>query len=836
MASQYFCKNPLRRQLVLKQGTLNGIDFVEVLDDEAIPLGSPRQQTLLLHFLKPNPPLNVSNFRMDCGVRVSPITCVWAFAAPSVPSPPATPAEQAFFAGLPGADKVVVIRTNTSGDFSTYTLRIINSADDLNPPPGFDPRLSSVPFSFKVECPTDFDCESPTVCAPENLPAPLIDYLAKDYESFRRLMLDRMAVTMPGWVERNPADLGIALVELLAYAADHLSYFQDAVGTEAYLGRARKRVSMRRHARLLDYAMHDGCNARAWVFCKAADGVAGQLLPGPAADAQGKGTPGTVLLTQTNLPPGAITSKQAADALRAGAIAFETMHDVTVRTAHNEINFHSWSDDQCCLPKGATAATLSNPGSDIALTIGDPLLFEEKISPVTGVAADADPAHRCVVRLTAVTPGTDPLDGTPIIEIEWADSDALPFPLCISTVVQEAGGPTPIENVSVARGNLVLADQGLTIGDEALTPAVVPERSLYRPQLQNTNVTFRATYEDAEARALPASGVALQDPRAALPAITLTGNGNVWKPVRDLLESDRFSRDFLVETEDDGAAILRFGDGRLGAQPVSGLVATYRVGNGSGGNVGAGAIANVVTSVSGIASLRNPLPSAGGIDPETIAQVRAYAPEAFRTQERAVTEADYGTIAVRYPQVQKAVATLRWTGSWYTQFVTPDRTGGRLVDAPFRAGIGAFLDNYRLAGYDLEIGPPVFVPLDIAMTVCISPGYFRANVEHALLGVFSNRDLPDGRRGFFHPDNFTFGQPVYLSRIIAAAMQVPGVHWVDTDDRPPKPNRFQRWGQAPAGETAAGEIDFGRLEIARLDNDPNAPENGRIQFFMEGGQ
>jgi len=95
--------------------------------------------------------------------------------------------------------------------------------------------------------------------------------------------------------------------------------------------------------------------------------------------------------------------------------------------------------------------------------------------------------------------------------------------------------------------------------------------------------------------------------------------------------------------------------------------------------------------------------------------------------------------------------------------------------------------------------------------------------------------LPNGQLGFFHPDNFTFGQPVYLSRIIAAAMQVPGVHWVDTDDTPPKPNHFLRWGQASNGETQKGEIDFARLEIARLDNDPNNPENGKIEFFMEGG-
>ena len=78
-------------------------------------------------------------------------------------------------------------------------------------------------------------------------------------------MLDRLAITLPQWQERSPADLGVMLVELMAYAADHLSYYQDAIATEAYLGTARKRVSVRRHARLLDYLMNDGCNARVWV-------------------------------------------------------------------------------------------------------------------------------------------------------------------------------------------------------------------------------------------------------------------------------------------------------------------------------------------------------------------------------------------------------------------------------------------------------------------------------------------------------------------------------------------------------------------------------------------
>jgi len=64
---------------------------------------------------------------------------------------------------------------------------------------------------------------------------------------------------------------------------------------------------------------------------------------------------------------------------------------------------------------------------------------------------------------------------------------------------------------------------------------------------------------------------------------------------------------------------------------------------------------------------------------------------------------------------------------------------------------------------------------------------------------------------------------------------VPGVDWIDTDDTPPKPNRFRRWGKTSRGELAAGRIAFDRLEIAQLDNDPNRPENGRIDLFMQGG-
>jgi hypothetical protein len=784
---------------------LNGIDFLEV--------ASPDERTLNVNFLfnlpgQPNavpplpaPVLTADNVSITGGVRITGIKVLTASSTTNV----------------------LTVTVNAAGDYSTYTLTIVTGPNNPAPPTGFDPQLCSVDFTFKVACPSDFDCKPVNTCLPPVFPAPQIDYLAKDYASFRRLILDRMSQIMPNWQETNPADIGIALVELLAYAGDQLSYYQDAVATEAYLGTARQRISVRRHARLLDYFMHDGCNARAYVFLQADVGP-GQAVPR-----------GTLLLTQTNAPRGRLSQDFVQTALDQGSQAFQTLFDITAHIELNQINFYTWSDDQCCLPQGATEATLVDTGAGNLLKIGDLLLFEEIIGPATGFPEDTDPTHRQVVRLTKVLSGQqDPLNGTNIVEIAWDPADALLFPVCISSVI----GTTAVSNLCIARGNIVLADHGFTEPAETL-PDVGATPGPYRPELQNGGLTFLVPYDDATARGLPATGILLQDVHQALPAISLSESGSLWSPRRDLLASSNNAPDFVVEMKDDGTAVLRFGDGILGSSPVSGLVATYRTGNGTAGNIGAEAIAHVVftatSSLAGIVSVRNPLPSLGGTYPETLDEVRQFAPWAFRTQERAVTEADYADVAQRDPEVASARATLRWTGSWYTMFVTVERVGGQPVDGPFRGRIRDFLETYRLAGYDLEIEAPKFIPLDIAFSVCVAPGYFRSTVKAALLEVFSNRVLPNGQLGFFHPSKFTFGQSVYLSRIVATAMGVQGVRWVDTNDVPPSPNHFQRWGEVSHGETVAGKIAMARLEIARLDNDPSQPENGKIDFLMEGG-
>src|SRR5262249_6221414 len=220
-------------------------------------------------------------------------------------------------------------------------------------------------------------------------------------------------------------------------------------------------------------------------------------------------------------------------------------------------------------------------------------------------------------------------------------------------------------------------------GPEALDPPAVPDSGPYRPHLLQGPLTFRVPLQPADASA-PAAGALAVDPALALPAIALTGDAAAWTPRYDLLASDRFAAEFVVETETDLPPELRFGDDVHGRRPAPGveLTAVYRVGTGAGGNVGR----EVLTRVDGLpgVTVRNPLPASGGADSESLEHVRVTAPSAFRTQERAVTAADYAAVAERHPEVQRASAELRWTGSWYTVAVSVDRLGGAPVDDAFR--------------------------------------------------------------------------------------------------------------------------------------------------------
>jgi predicted phage baseplate assembly protein len=1001
------------------ESDLNGIDYLEV--DE-------RQRVLTVFFLGKAPEsIRRRNVIIEGGTRIRGIRV-----------------ERIRLCRIddPERDDCLKVFVDQPGDYSTYTLKLVNAyggRPSAEPLDGFDPRYAQIDFSFKANCPTDLDCKDESPCAPENLIEPEINYLAKDYQSFRQLMLDRLSLIMPDWKERHVPDIGIALVEVLAYTGDYLSYYQDAVGGESYLDTARQRISVRRHATLVDYQMHEGCNARAWVCVEVNNNLKG-ISPQDIYFV----TRANSLLSPTNdeQPSRSVLTKE--DLQGIGPNLYEVFEPLVQdqQTAldfyrdHSELRFYTWRDHECCLPRGATSATLKDdagkhkakqtpppPSTDedydgqiprqakqeerqrrLNLHAGDVLIFEEVLGPNTGEPEDADPTHRHAVRLTKVEPDVDPLTGTLVVNIEWAQEDALPFDLCLSSIGR-APDCKPLKNVSVARGNVVLCDHGSTIwSEEWPVPAsdeddagcfgqgepreTVLRAGYFRPRLDQAPLThcvplmqssviarrqakalggmmanvralvvrlFKQTRRhtplsqaqlselktifterylaqvglilqgkkerpapsaEEEAAALerllsrfegflqkkrkrlevlrrralagyvltkpehqeltamfgpdlilalgltgdsmlgPASAALQQNPRDAVPCIIVydsppessEGNSDAeasderkqWTPERNLLESHNRDRHFVAEIDDDGRAHLRFGNNELGRAPLpnSILQAKYRVGQGRIGNVGAESIAHLVfrekkTGVpADVKRVRNPLAARGGAIPERLDEVKLFAPTAFRkVLQRAITADDYASLAEtgNATTVQQAAASLRWTGSWYEAQVAVDPRGTEEPDERLFEEVGDSLAPLRRMGQDLSVKLARYVPLDIALTVCVLPQYLRGHVRKALSDLFSNRRLPDGQLGLFHPDNLTFGDNIYLSKLVAAAQAVPGVETVMV-------SKLQRLYEGRNGEIEDGVLPLGPLEVARLDNDPSFPERGQLRLTMRGGR
>lgn len=742
-------------------------------------------------------------------------------------------------------------------DHSRYTLRLVI------PPgaprtrrraagPSVDPRYDRVSFVFDLECPR-VDCLPACDGDDRGLaprPVPEIDYLAKDYASFRRLMLDRLSLLLPEWKERHEADLGVMLVEVLAYVGDHLSYQQDAVATEAYVGTARQRISLRRHAKLVDYHLHEGCNARAFVQV----GLTGAETFACAWEAVSFATLG---------------ASDGAGGRRAGEtfLPVRTSDAPEFRVAHalDEVRIYTWGEHDCCLARGATSATLEL-GEEL-LHAGDLLVLEEVLGPRTGRPSDADPEHRHVVRLTRVERVTDPLHPrTVLLDVAWKDEDALPFALCLSSTTSPPRCER-LTGVSVARGNVVLVDHGRWEGPTELGVmplADVPDRcdgpghlvdearipGRFRPSIARGPITFRAALPGLDpclpaAAAIPSATALLQqDPRQALPELEvfeadprLRREPARWSARGDLLDSGPDDRDFVAEVDDRGVAWLRFGDGVLGRRPAACATMTerHRVGNGPAGNVGRGAITQVTiagVTLEGLAlTARNPLAARGGLAPEPMEEARELVAAPLRHAiQRAITSDDYETIAEReIAGLQNASADLLWNGSWYEAHVALDPRGRDGVDEVMACRATHVLERVRRIGHDLRVAAAEPAPLRIGLRVCAKPGHLRAQVRAAVVRTLGNGVLPDGTRGYFHPDEVTFGEPVRLSRIVARVAAVPGVGSVRVE-------RFERLFAGSHGELSQGFILLGRREIARLDNDRVRPENGVLDVTVEGGR
>lgn len=816
-----------RRDRLITSATLNGIDFVEI--------ASPDQKTLRVHFLNT---VTVQGTITDLGIT----------GGETIPEVAilnrATINEAAHWTTeTTTGQPILTLTVAAPGDFSRYVLTLKSTR--------LDPFFSQVTFSFKALCPSDLDCETPApICPPDEPDIPPIDYLAKDFLSFRQALSDFSALRYPGWVERSEADFGVMFMEALSALADDLSYTQDRIAAEATLETATQRRSIVNHARLVDYEPRPATVARVWL----------QLdVTGLTVDS------GLVVSAQS--PEGAEIPFETGTGLvnpKTGELKRETFR-VNPLWNRTQLQPYWWDDSQRCLLRGATEMWVENHG--LGLEAGDRLLIETQVRP-------ADPPVREIVQLL-ITPieEEDTLFSQPVTHLIWRKADALQFDHDLT--LDKDGSPK-----TILAGNLVPAVQGRRYTETFVIPSDPGTSTPTALRSIPPAITREGRYISAEPsvhpvssqqssarvpqylhtlREAPLAWLSPDDPDLpSLPEIVLVQPQSsttipwIWR--RTLLKAEPFESAFTLEPtrysriaritdgsgsqphldyDGDDGDTLRFGDGVFGEIPDPDAVfqVTYRVGGGAIGNVAADAITRVdPTAISVVTAATNPFPAAGGADLESVERVRRLAPQAFRAKQfRAVRREDYQAAAQTLPWVQRAGTVFRWTGSWLTVFTTPDPLDSEALTVAQHTQLINLLNRYRLAGYESYVPEPRYVSLDLRVQVCARPDVFRGDVEAALLVALSATRQRDGTTGFFHVDRWTFGMPLERSALEAAIQNAYGVAGVVAI-------QYRQRGTTSTFLNLPETVKMPVDAILRLDNNPSRAERGSLNITVEGGK
>jgi len=774
-----------RAGALIASTTLNGIDFVEV--------ASTDEKTLRVHFLNAVPLTGT----------LGRITITGGETVPEVPVLPVS--EPADWDSDIDGNPVLTLQVPIPGDFSIYTLHIES--------PRLDAFFDHAAFSFKALCPSPLDCRTPApVCPPLARDLPPIDYQAKDFLSFRKALSDFSNLRYPAWKERSEADLGMALLELLCAGADDLSYYQDRVQIESTLDSATQRRSLVRLARLVDYEPQPALAARVLLHFDVT--AAGPIAPG--------------VLVSAAYPDG-------------DAIPFETgtgladTNQYPCDPAWNNIAPYWLDDSQRCLQAGSTSMYVAGHG--LNLQPGQQLLIE------TDGPTSADPAVRQLVHLLdqhQAVETIDPLFGSaPITQIFWQPQDALAVARDLTQ--------------SRLKSNLVPATQGRRYSESfaiVQPPASSPQMPLAvcRQGPDESPVYQFTLRQDPLAWLAPLSGSGRPQPEIGVTEQSASPVRN-WTWFRWLLDAAAFDPGFTVDRakyspvallpgqggvydyDGDGGDSIRFGDGVFGDIPNDGATfeVTYRAGGGLSGNVAADSSWRIETPLPAT-GVTNPFAATGGADAETPLAIRRNTPQAFRAQQfRAVLPHDYEDAARRLDWVERAGTVFRWTGSWLTVFTTPDPKGSLQVALDDRENLVELLNRYRMAGYESYVPDPRYAPIDLVVNLCARADSFRGDVHAAVPAALSMTRNPDGSTGFFHPDNFTFGQPLERSALEAAIQSAPGVGGVIEI-------YYRRRGAIPSFVVMPSVVTVGSNEIVVMENDPSRPERGSVRIYVEGGK
>jgi uncharacterized phage protein gp47/JayE len=495
----------------------------------------------------------------------------------------------------------------------------------------------------------------------------VIDYLARDYNSFRKALIDLIPAKLPEWTDRSEADFGIALLELFAYMADILSYYQDRIANEAFLHTAQERRSIINHLRLIGY----------------------EMAPAAAASA--------------------------------------TLNLIVSNTVTQLIEVRKGDQFSTKSSKDRKSVTFEYTGDK-------PLV----INPTTAPSVPAKKAD---------------LSDLPNFK-EFQNAVPVREGRTITNEVIGISNGRPNQRFQLAQPNMLRNTLEIVVETVPPTP---------RWRLRQNLIFSRPALSEEQLAALE-----LQDRIGSTLGFSSTAD-----------------TDYAIEIDEDNVTTVIFGDGQYGKIPPTGLriLATYRAGGGTVGNVGEGQIIQVSKApqlqLAGVKVI-NRSPASGGAERESIEQAIKYAPSVFASMQRAVTAQDYVALARLFPGVSKARAEAT---SWneISLYIAPTGQGEPPSDVMVRDLLAYFEDKRMLTSF-IRIKSPVYVKIDVT-----------ANVT--AFGHFQNAEVQDEAdkavRALLDFESVDFKETLYLSKVYESLEALAGVSSVFII-------RFQRSGESPA--------------------------------------
>ncbi|HYU67493.1 MAG TPA: baseplate J/gp47 family protein, partial [Jatrophihabitantaceae bacterium] len=245
-------------------------------------------------------------------------------------------------------------------------------------------------------------------------------------------------------------------------------------------------------------------------------------------------------------------------------------------------------------------------------------------------------------------------------------------------------------------------------------------------------------------------------------------DGIEWHEVQSFYGQRPDGRVFVTREDDDQRTFVRFGDGENGARLPAGtgnVVADYRVGSGAAVPP-IGALTTILRPQPGLSSIRNPIPPAGGADPDARDQIRRYAPRSVLAFGRAVSGDDYDVIAAQTPGVNRARAVWKWDPDAQRTVVKVLVGDDDAAVAAAGRALRAFADPVR--PIEVALAAPVYV--DLTLTLEVDGDHVPDDVKGAVTAT-----LLDPMKPPFGTSVVRIGDVVYNSQIYDACLDVPGV-------------------------------------------------------------